>query len=82
MAQQQHINETEAAHAAGSSTVVTMTHYNHKPLMPLAATDVLLFLIIGIALFVASGAGVGGGEVLLLVLLHMLSQRWTVQTGS
>jgi hypothetical protein len=79
MAQQQQSNEAEAAPAAGSST---MTQYNHKPLVPIAATDVLLFLVIGIALFVASGAGVGGGEGLLVVLLQVLTQRWTVQTWS
>jgi hypothetical protein len=74
MAQQQQAREAETAPVAGSST---MTQYNHKPLVPIAATDILLFLVIGIALFVASGAGVGGGEALLLMLLIVLSQRWT-----
>jgi hypothetical protein len=45
--------------AAGPSTAVAQSH--HKPLKPLIGTDIGLFIVVAVALFIASGAGVGGG---------------------
>ena len=36
--------------------------YGHKPLSPLTGRDAGLFVLVAVALFIASGAGVGGGE--------------------
>lgn len=54
--------------AAGTSTAVVQSH--HKPLMPLIGTDIGLFIVIAVALFIASGAGVGGGA---LAIAHRLA---------
>lgn len=35
---------------------------HHKRLVPLSADDTVLLAIVAVALFIASGAGVGGGE--------------------
>lgn len=52
-----------SADASGSnSTASTTAAPHHKSLMPLAGTDIGLFIVVAVALFIASGAGVGGGE--------------------
>jgi len=44
-----------------SSTAAAPSHYGHKPLAPLRDNDIALFVVVAVALFIASGAGVGGG---------------------
>lgn len=53
---------TVAGASANSTTASTAPPPAHKTLTPLSGTDVGLFLVIAVALFISSGAGVGGGE--------------------
>lgn len=48
----------------GNSTAGALASPHHKSLMPLNGADIGLFMVIFVALFIASGAGVGGGTCL------------------
>lgn len=61
-AQQGSAANTTAASTAPEANSPPPSEYNHKYLTPLDYRDVLLFIVVGVALFIASGAGVGGGE--------------------
>lgn len=55
----------QAPASRGAATATTTGQqeqpYGHKPLGPLAPNDVALVVLSAVALFIASGAGVGGG---------------------
>lgn len=53
----------EATALYGNSTAHSATaQVHHKSLTPLAGTDIGLCIVVAVALFIASGAGVGGGK--------------------
>lgn len=48
--------------AAAAVSSPSLTKYGHKHLLPLTANDIGLCVAVAFALFIASGAGVGGGK--------------------
>lgn len=44
---------------------------DHKPLLPTSQYDVAMFVVAGIVLFIAAGAGMGGGPVLVPLYLTL-----------
>ncbi|CAG9467364.1 unnamed protein product [Pedinophyceae sp. YPF-701] len=45
----------------------------HKGLFPIAARDVLGLILVGLALFVAAGGGIGGGALLIPIILLVMA---------
>lgn len=53
-------DNVDAAQTANSTSTAGNSH--HKALVPVQGTDIGLFIVVAVALFIASGAGVGGGK--------------------
>jgi Mn2+/Fe2+ NRAMP family transporter len=53
---------TAEQEAGSNSTAAQAPTAHHKTLTPLIGTDIGLFIVVAVALFIASGAGVGGGK--------------------
>jgi hypothetical protein len=69
--------EQYASGAASNSTAAQARTATHKSLTPLVGTDIGLFIVVAVALFIASGAGVGGGKACAAVELtkHLMCRR-------
>eukprot|EP00882_Tetradesmus_deserticola_P017110 GHRQ01018311.1.p1 GENE.GHRQ01018311.1~~GHRQ01018311.1.p1 ORF type:complete len:207 (+),score=29.19 GHRQ01018311.1:193-813(+) len=66
-----------STHNSGSATAAPLTEPDstadrqHKPLLPVSKQDVAVFVLAGFVLFIAAGAGMGGGPVLMPIYLTL-----------